>query len=94
MRVLADETMRSTQSQREESQAITEAVESVARRIQQIAASTSYQADQGTQILESLDVFRSVVEQNSRCAADLQEMVEALSRRARDLDTEIGRFTL
>ena len=44
--------------------------------------------------IESLEVFRGVVDRNSQCAARLQEMVEALSRHATDLDTEIGLFRL
>ncbi|MBW2694966.1 MAG: methyl-accepting chemotaxis protein [Deltaproteobacteria bacterium] len=94
MRDLGQRVKRSTQEQRKESGLITQSVEVVAARIQQILEATTDQSKQGEQILEALQVFREVMQKSNVRGEELRTSLTDLSERSHVLEEEIGRFRL
>ncbi len=92
IRRLGEDVRRSTDEQRQGSSLITNAVNNVAERIHQIAEATQAQTQSAETIHHALEVFRHVMEENSRHTEAINTMVARLLARSRQLDEEIGRF--
>jgi methyl-accepting chemotaxis protein len=92
IRGLGEDVRRSTDEQRQGSSLITNAVNNVAERIHQIAEATQAQTQSTETIHHALEVFRHVMDENSRRTEAINAMVARLLERSRQLDEEIGRF--
>jgi len=94
MKDLGQRVKRSTQEQSKESGLITQSVEIIAARIQEILSATTEQSKQGDQIAQALQVFREVTHESNRRSEEMRTSLEDLSERSQDLEQEIGRFRL
>ena len=94
MRQLGQDVKQATQEQKKESRLITEAVEVVASRVNQILEATTDQRKRGDQILQALEIFREGAIQGTARAESMKATVGLLSERSQTLDEEIGRFRL
>jgi methyl-accepting chemotaxis protein len=92
VRGLGQEVRLSAQAQSKESRAITAAVEEVAVRMTQIAQATSDQRRGSEQIGTALDVFREAIDKGGRWSEEIRAILEALSSRSSDLESQVGRF--
>ncbi len=94
VRELGQSVSRSTVEQRRESELITASVKIVMTMINQIVDAMQEQRSRSDTIQQALTVFREVTNETSGRASAINEMVELLSDRSRQLEGEIGRFKI
>ena len=94
VRELGQSVSRSTVEQRRESELITASVRIVMAMINQIVDAMQEQRSRSETIQQALTVFREVTTETTRRASAINEMVELLSNRSRQLESEIGSFQI
>ncbi len=92
IRRLGEDVRRSTDEQRQGSGLITNAVNSVAERLNQIAKATQAQTKSCETIHDALSVFRDVMGETTQRTEAINAMVARLLERSQQLGQVIGRF--
>ncbi len=83
---------RSAHEQRDGSKAIGQVMEGVAESVKRIAQATQQQKDETREIVATMDAVRRIAETTLSTAADMNGVVDALTREAATLETSLGRF--
>ena len=94
IRSVGQDVKRSTSEQSQETKHVMRMVRTVADMIEQIGAAAAQQQAASEQLQQALDVFRRGTAEGSRCAVELELIVQALSERSASLARSAARFAV
>jgi len=92
MKEIASQGKLSTGEQAKGSRQINESMEKIRTMIERIDAATREQTDRSGQVVEAMSILRQIAEDNASRTAEMDQVVEILSRQTSALDHEVGAF--